>query len=327
MSLRTCLTGLLFVLACDKPAGETTPPGKTAAGEPDATWQPEAVDKPAEAAADDKAPAKKNRDRDPEEERRKLAASHQQSQQAGQSLRQGDLARALDLSREALRIHEQNVDAMLVMAEAFLKQGKHELTQTVTSSALAVDTKIITPEETSRAYNLKGFAYLAADKPTLATQSFRKAAETDAGNATAWNNLGAQYLRTGNFKTAAECFVYALKLDPNFFKAHLNHGSSLRALGDVVGAEKAYQTALRLRSDYPDAHFDLGVLYLDAPEFPGLDVTTRLQRALIHLGKYRDLALAAGGSTAKEIASPTISPGSNARPAPINPVLPRARSR
>jgi tetratricopeptide (TPR) repeat protein len=57
--------------------------------------------------------------------------------------------RAIELAREALRIHEQNVEAMLVMAEAYLKQNKHELTQTVTSSALAVDPKLLSPAETS----------------------------------------------------------------------------------------------------------------------------------------------------------------------------------
>ena len=149
-------------------------------------------------------------------------------------------------------------------------------------------------EETGRAHNLKGFAYLAADKQNLATQSFRKAAEADARNATAWNNLGAQYLRTGNFKTATDCFTYATKLDPSFYKAQLNLGNARRAQGDVVNAERSYQTALQLRPDYPEAFFSLGVLYLDATEFPGLDTTTRLTRALNFFSKYREGAIATG---------------------------------
>jgi Tfp pilus assembly protein PilF len=185
---------------------------------------------------------------------------------------------------------------MLVMAEAFLKQGKHELTQTVTGSALAVDPKLLTPEETGRAHNLKGFAYLAADKQNLATQSFRRAAEADAKNATAWNNLGAQYLRIGNFKTAIECFAYATRLDSSFYKAHLNLGNARRAQGELQTAEKSYQLALQLRPDYPEAFFTLGVLYLDATDYPGLDTTTRLNRALAYFTKYRERAAAVGGS-------------------------------
>ena len=289
---------LLLLAACDSKQSETTPPPADApaepAGEPVAEAPPgdPNVD-PAKAAAA-AAVKKKNKDRDPAEEARKMAASRQQSAQAAGALRTGSLPQALDLAREALRIHEQNVEAMLVMAEAFLKQGKHELTQTVLTSALAVDAKLLTPLETSRIYNLKGFAYLAADKPNLATQSFRKAAEADARNATAWNNLGAQYLRTGNFKTAVDCFTYATKLDPGFYKAQLNLGNARRALGDVQNAEQSYRKALELRSNYPEAYFSLGVLYLDASDYPGIDTATRLTRALNFFAKYRELAIASG---------------------------------
>jgi hypothetical protein len=75
-----------------------------------------------------------------------MALSRQQSAQAHTALRTGSVQQAIELSREALRIHEQNVDAMLVMAEAYLKQGKHELAQTVTGSALAVDPKLLTAD-------------------------------------------------------------------------------------------------------------------------------------------------------------------------------------
>ena len=262
------------------------------------------------------------------------ALSRQESAQAAAALRSGSLPQSIELAREALRIHEQNVEAMLVMAEAYLKQDKHELTQTVTSSALAVDPKLLTPTETSRIHNLKGFAYLAADKQNLATQSFRKAAEVDARNATAWNNLGAQYLRTGNFKTAGDCFTYATKLDPAFYKAHLNLGSARRALGDVVNAERSYQTALKLRPEYREAYFSLGVLYLDASEFPGTDTATRLTRALNNFSKYRELAIASGtGRSARRSArNAPRSAARMARPspasrAPASPASPPPRSR
>jgi tetratricopeptide (TPR) repeat protein len=291
LALGTCLFGLA---ACP-PKAETTPPaGPAETPAPTAAVDPFAAAPPQATPAEAPPPAKRNRDRDPAEERRKMAASRQQSQQARNALRAGDLAGALEKSREALRTHEQNVDAMLVMAEVFLKQGKHELAQTVTGSALAVDPKLLTPEETSRAHNLKGFAFLAAGKPNLATQAFRKAAEADAKNATAWNNLGAQYLRTQNYKTAAECFTYATRLDSSFYKAHLNLGNARRAMGDLLGAEGSYRTALQLRPDYPEAFFSLGVLYLDASEYPGIDTTTRLNRALNFFQKYRERAIAGG---------------------------------
>ncbi|MEX1364816.1 MAG: tetratricopeptide repeat protein, partial [Nannocystaceae bacterium] len=131
-------------------------------------------------------------DRDQEEEKKKLARSHAISEQAGAKLRKGQMTEAVQTAREALKVHEQNVDAMLVLAQVYYKEGKYELVRAVTSSALQVDAKIRTPEETSRAYNLQGFAMLAMGEDSVATQSFKKAAEVDENNDAAWNNLGTR---------------------------------------------------------------------------------------------------------------------------------------
>ncbi len=209
------LVGALLLVAC-------------AAQKPPEPSAPIEVDEPAEVAAPVDAPktaqkaqpaqkppsaAKPGaRDRDPEEEKRKMAASRQQSDVAEKALRAGDLDQAVKIAREALMVHEQNAAAMLVLAEVFQRQGKQELVLAVTSSVLAIDPKVLRPDDASQAYNLKGFAYVATGKPELAFQSFRKAAEVDEANAAAWNNLGVQYLRIGDIKTAADCFEYATQL-------------------------------------------------------------------------------------------------------------------
>ncbi|MCH9688045.1 MAG: tetratricopeptide repeat protein [Deltaproteobacteria bacterium] len=232
----------------------------------------------------------KVKDRDPEEEKKKLARSRAISTQARDKLRKGQMKQAVSTARQALKVHEQNVDAMLVIAEVYQKEGKYELVRAVTSSALQVDIKIRTPEDSSRAYNLQGFAMLAMGEPTPATQSFKKAAEVDDKNASAWNNLGTRYLEAGDVGTATACFSYAIDLDPKFFKAQLNYGAALRASSKWEEAETTFRLALKLRPNYPEAYFNLGVLYLDADPFPGLDTTQRLNKAIQNLNKYRELA-------------------------------------
>jgi tetratricopeptide (TPR) repeat protein len=245
----------------------------------------------------------KVKDRDPEEEKKKMARSRAVSAEARGKLQKGNYTEALQTARDALKVHEQNVDAMLVIAEAYYKQGKYELVRAVTSSALQVDVKIRTPEESSQIYNLQGFAMLGLGEEGLATLSFKKAAESDENNAAAWNNMGARYLDGGDVATATSCFKYALELDPRFYKAQLNYGAALRAEGKLAEAEAAMRKALELRPNYPEAYFNLGVLYLDADPFPGLDTTQRLNKAIQNLGKYRELAIADGG------ARPTKGPG------------------
>ena len=234
------------------------------------------------------------RDRDPEQERKKMSLSKERSAAARKQLERGQLDSAIREARQALKLHEQNVDAMLVIAESFYKQGKYEIVQSVTSSILQVDAERLSAEEASQANNLRGFAYLALGQDGAAMQAFRKAADGDPKNASAWNNVGVQYLVQGDAQTAAACFAYAVELDPRFAEAHLNHGAALRATGQLVAAEQAFKRALELRPDDAGAHFNLGVLYLDADPFPELDTTTRLNRAISELQRFKQRAMTRG---------------------------------
>ena len=294
-----CLGGLVAgggCLAPSKPATEA-PSGPSeeyerASPDPFATEQMTAAE--AEQAAKVAAAQKvleKVKDRDPEEERKKMARSRAISAEARKKLAKRAHDDAVKTARDALKVHEQNVDAMLVVAEVYYKEGKYELTRAVASSALQVDARIRSPEDTSRAYNLQGFAMLAMGEPNAATQSFKKAAEADEKNAAAWNNLGTRYLDAGDVVTATACFKYAIELDPRFFKAQLNYGASLRAERKWQEAESAIRKSLTLRPNYAEAYFNLGVLYLDADPFPGMDTTQRLNKAIQNLDKYRDLAI------------------------------------
>ncbi len=239
-------------------------------------------------------------DRDPEEEKRKMAASRDVSAKAKQALRSGDLTRAIEEARQALRVHEQNVEAMLVIAEAFFKQGKWEITQGVATAVLDVDPRRLTPQESSQAYNLRGFAYLSDDKREQAKKMFRSAAEIDAKNAAAWNNLGVQYMQDGDFETAATCFKYATDIDASFTKAQLNYGTALRGQAKLVEAEAQFQKMISKQPSYAAAHFNLGVLYLDAEDFPNLDLRARYNKAITAFTKYKELAISQGHKSADD---------------------------
>jgi tetratricopeptide (TPR) repeat protein len=301
--------------ATKSPGGAGSDPGSRLEGrEPGLAGDPEAEQKQALPTV---------RDRDPEEEKKKMALSRRLSAEARRTLQKGSLDSAIEQARQALRAHEQNVDAMLVVAEAFYRQGKYGLTQAVASSALAVDPKIRSPQETSRAHNLMGFALIALGKEAQATNAFRKAAEADEKNAAAWNNLGTRYLDAGDVDTALSCFEYALELAPNSAKAHVNHGAALRAKKRWQDAERALLQGLRLRSNYAEAYFNLGVLYLDADPFPGLDTNKRLNKAIANLTKYRELAIAdARGPASGSLASSTSGRG----PASLGPAVSRERA-
>jgi tetratricopeptide (TPR) repeat protein len=268
--------------------------GKARDGEPDAKPEDEKI------AAKKLEPVKPTvvhpEDRDQNKEKAKMKRSREKSAKAKQLLRSGQNDQAIAEARNALRDHEQNVEAMLVIAEAFYKQGKHELVQSVSGSILKVDAKILSPEEKSQAYNLMGFAYLQAGKRVDAFTAFKNAAETDANNASAWNNLGVQYMWRGDSKTAESCFEYSISLDAKFAEAQLNWGAALRANGKLPEAEAAFRQASKLRPNWAEIHFNLGVLYLDAEQLPNLDEIGRLDAAIAEFEKYKTL-VGNGGSS------------------------------
>lgn len=235
-------------------------------------------------------PVPEHNDRDPEEEKRKMSLSRDRSAKAVEHLEAGRLDQAIAEARQALRIHEQNAQAMLVVAEAFYKQGKHEIVQSVTSSILNIDPKRLSATEESRAHNLKGFAYLQQGKRPSAMKEFRLAADKDAKNATAWNNLGVLYMWQGDHKTAVSVFDYALELDKKFIGAHLNRGAALRGMGQLADAKSAFEQVIALDANHAMAYFNLGVLYLDGEALKGVDVKSRLGEAIAKLTKYKQLA-------------------------------------
>jgi tetratricopeptide (TPR) repeat protein len=245
-------------------------------------------------------------DRDQNLEKAKMAKAHKLSAKAKQLLREGQTDKAISEARLALREHEQNVEAMLVIAEAFYKQGKHELVLSVTNSILKVDAKVLLPTEKSQAYNLMGFAYLQAGQRGDAFSSFKSAAETDDKNASAWNNLGVQYMWRGQPDIAESCFEYATTLDAKFAEAYLNHGAALRANSKFPEAEKAFQQASKLRPDWAEVHFNLGVLYLDG-ETLDADIERRNKLAITELERYKTMA-AKGGASLERSASKRTGP-------------------
>ncbi|TPV93674.1 MAG: tetratricopeptide repeat protein [Myxococcales bacterium FL481] len=224
-----------------------------------------------------------------------MSLSRDHSGRAKQALQRGATQQAVAEAQRALKIHEQNVEAMLIIAQVFYGQKRFELVQSITSSVLEVDPRVLTPEESSRAYNLKGFAFLADGNRVAAMRVFRKAAELDERNAAAWNNLGVQYMLQEEYAVAESCFKYAVEIDPSFLKAQLNYGAALRAQGKLAAALATFKQVLAARPSYAEAQFNLGVLYLDGDALPGMDPPARYTAAIAAFVKYKELTLASGG--------------------------------
>ena len=83
--------------------------------------------------------------------------------------------------------------------------------------------------------------------------------------------------------------VRATKLAPSWDTAWTNLGSAYRGKGRLEDADSAYRKALELNPRSAEAYFNLGILYLDAPQMPNTDVISKLTKAGEFLAQYRQL--------------------------------------
>ncbi|MFH1129878.1 MAG: tetratricopeptide repeat protein [Pseudomonadota bacterium] len=200
-------------------------------------------------------------------------------------VRQGQYEKAIQQCKAALRRSEKHTPAMIVMARAYFHLGKTEFAEAICDIALGIDPNI------GKCFNIKGFIALKNENMPLALTHFKNATVVQPSFGPAWLNLGAQYLKAKNYEAAIPALEKAVQLMPSRAETHLNLGSAYRGNKEVVKAQNCFAEALRLKNNnYPDAYFNLGILYLDADSFPGMDRLHQLNTAMSHLNRYKQIA-------------------------------------
>jgi tetratricopeptide (TPR) repeat protein len=200
--------------------------------------------------------------------------------------RRGRYEDAIREAKAALKRDEKYVPAMVVMARAYYHLNKTEFADSICDIALGINPNV------GECYNLKGFIALKENDDTTARTMFEKATQVQPNLGAAWLNLGAQYLKVKNYGAAIPVLERATQLMPGRAEAHLNLGSAYRGAakpGDnqVVKAQQSYSKAIQIKPTYPAAYFNLGILFLDAQSFPGMDKLQQLNTAVTYFNKYK----------------------------------------
>ncbi len=161
----------------------------------------------------------------PEEvKRRNLAA-------AKKALGAGNLDRAIALAKAVLAVDEKNVDAMVVIARAYFKQGKLEFCRAVLGFIAGID------PNNAHGYYLAGHLALHDNEFARARRFFEKAVERNPNFPDAWAILCAWYSKGKNWrdpkrpgKDAYTACTKATALRTWDWKSMLNLGTVYRGL-------------------------------------------------------------------------------------------------
>ncbi|MFZ5861675.1 MAG: tetratricopeptide repeat protein [Nitrospirota bacterium] len=228
----------------------------------------------------------------------------------------GELARAVDLLREAVRVYPKYHNGYGQLGLALLDGGDLD-------GALAAFVRAheLDPNDPQDTYHL-GVVYQKLGKPDEATRAFQDTIRLKPDDAEAHNNLGALYQDKGRWQDALAEYRIAARLDPALPQAHYGMGRVFERLGQADAAIRAYRAAIQSNPRHLDAHVALAGLYLAggdkpaaadtfeaalrlAPDVPEgqyqvarlLDELGRHPEALAHYRRFLDLAAPAHART------------------------------
>lgn len=229
------------------------------------------------------------------ERKRQLVAEHLRL--AGGAIRSRDADKAINEAKKALNVDETNVEAMIVLAHAYYLKEYDDKALAILKIAQGF------PEGKRHAvgWMIAGLLHDRAGKESDALNAYEQATAIKPDYLNALNNQGVIYLKRKRYADAASVFEKVVQVQSNNPRGHTHLGASYRghAADNVDGstreqllrrAEQELKLAMSQDPTYAPAYFNLGLLYLDADPFPGLETLLRFQNAQRYLNEYKRLA-------------------------------------
>jgi len=198
-------------------------------------------------------------------------------------------------ARAALDIDETNVEAMVMLAHGNYLKGYDDKAEAVLNLAR----KQRAGDAHPLLWMLLGLVYDRTDREDQALAAYERATQLKPDYLAALTNRGAIYLERKRYADAITVFEQVVQLHGQSARAHTHLGAAYRGRSAEVAqekvqrdqllkrAEKELRTAMEKEPNYAPAYFNLGILYLDADPFPGMEPLARLQQAQKYLADYK----------------------------------------
>ena len=211
---------------------------------------------------------------------------------------------AIAEARAALDIDNDNIAAILLLAQAYFEKGWLSKAEQI----LTVASQYPDGQRDAKVWMLLGLVYEAEGKSgTVVREAYLKATRLKPNYVKAWNNLGAINIAMADYEAAIAACETALSIDSNSVIALTNVGTAYRRRAYVVKggerreelqrkAEKAYRAAIALDAKHAPAYLNLGLLFLDSDPFPGMNTLQRLQTAVSYLREFKRLGWSDGAA-------------------------------
>lgn len=177
---------------------------------------------------------------------------------------------AIEQAREALRLQENNLDALILLGQAYTALGDEE--QAIAHFTRAVEVSqgnelAMIDTRMNLVYYELGELYRQRGDYARAVEPLQQALKVDRSDADAWYALALTYQAQGDHPAAVESFNEAVRFVPDFAEAYEGLEASYRALGMTTQAAYAEGMVAYGRGDYRQAAQVLETVVREDPEF------------------------------------------------------------
>jgi tetratricopeptide (TPR) repeat protein len=171
-------------------------------------------------------------------------------------LSQGKVEAAVAHWQEALRIRPDSVEAQVNLGGALVQLGRFD-------EALAFCEQAVRQRpDLAEALNNLGNALAGKDQFDRAVACYREALRVNPQFALAYNNFGNALIREDRIDEAIDCYQRAIQLKPGYAEAYSNLGNACFLSARFYEAQACYDQSLRLEAGDPDTHFNQALLWL-----------------------------------------------------------------
>lgn len=204
---------------------------------------------------------------------------------------QKDTGSAQRIAQEALKLNPDYRPAMVIIARDHYRNRRLDLALYALQAILDGFGPENPPrdKDNAEARLLRGLIWREQGLRAQAMEEFQKALALRGDLVEARVQLATFLLEAGNPDEALPVLEGAVRYDADNLPAHLALGDAYRLLGRYVDARREFDWVVSREPGLPQVHYDLGLLYLFAPSFPGMTPKEQVAAATRELKKFQEV--------------------------------------